>query len=376
MSVQTVQALTKKVESLTPVVRNSIVKNQKLSKQFLKQEKNNNQNLFDLLSLSKNIIKQKSQNGGESSSKLISSIQNLQDENENKDEIINQLVEINAKLKEENDQAGKILKNIEPSALRTALGAAGLGAALGLPSVLSPDGGPEGAPATAVLTDKGVYYNPLPKGSFKGGPGQVFGAPRDDDGDGIRDRDHAGIDITESNYDPKSDPRIPVVAVRGGVVIGDKYLAGSEYMSGLMIRQDDGYDARYLHMTPFLKPGDKVSAGQTIGRLVSLGKGGGNTHLHFELYKDGKLLNPTNYIKEIQSGKPIKPTVAKQQPPPQQPPPQQALKPPPTSTQQGGVLQNPGDVNSNKSSVPFLSPLPSTSQSSNPLLALQLHRLQ
>ncbi|WJZ48266.1 endolysin [Synechococcus phage DSL-LC02] len=368
MSVQTVQALTKKVESLTPVVRNSIVKNQKLSKQFLKQEKDNNQDLFDLLSLSKNIIKQKSQDGGESSSKLIPIIQNLQGENENKDQIINQLVQINAKLKEENDQAGKILKNVDPSALRTALAAAGFGAVLGLPPVLSPDSGPEGAPATAVLTDKGVYYNPLPGGSFKGGADQVFGASRDGG-----DREHAGIDITESNYDPKSDPRIPVVAVRGGVVISDRYDNTGGYRSGLMVRQDDGYDARYLHMMPSLKPGDKVVAGQKLGRLISLGKGGSNTHLHFELYnsKTKSLLNPTSYIKEIQSGKPIKQTAAKQQPSQQQ-----SLKPPPTSTQQRGVtptMQAPRGVNRSEGSV---SSLPPTSQSSNPLLALQLHKPQ
>jgi len=321
MSVEQVKVLSSKVDSLTPVLGKTIRQVGKFSKDYVKSENKNNEKLNELISALS--VKQSEQMIPPG---IMEEMLGLKKENATYQQTIVALIDERQKMMKDLED---IFESIEPSALRTALGAAGLGAALGLPSVLSPDGGPEGAPATAVLTDKGVYYNPLPKGSFKGGPGQVFGAPRDDDGDGIRDRDHAGIDITESNYDPKSDPRIPVVAVRGGVVIGDKYLAGSEYMSGLMIRQDDGYDARYLHMTPFLKPGDKVSAGQKIGRLVSLGKDGGNTHLHFELYKGNTLLDPTNYIREIQSGKPIKP-----KPQPSQ---QQALKPQPTQQQVAAV---------------------------------------
>lgn len=154
----------------------------------------------------------------------------------------------------------------------------------------------------------GQSFRPLPQGSFKGGEDQKYLALRDGGS-----RRHLGIDITESNWKKGTDPRIPVVAVRGGLVIGDRYLAGTDYNSGLMIRQDDGYDARYLHMTPSVKPGDKVSAGQRIGRLVDLGD---QTHLHFELYSGSKRLDPTDYIKTVERGG-VPPFTARQQSPAQ-----------------------------------------------------------
>lgn len=163
-------------------------------------------------------------------------------------------------------------------------------------------------PTQPLTPATGKSFNPLPAGSFKGGESQRFGAPRDGG-----TRPHLGLDITESNWNPKTNPRIPVVAVRGGLVINDRYVSGSTYDSGLMIRQDDGYDARYLHMEPYVKPGDKVSAGQRIGRLVKLGENGGQTHLHFELYKSsgGGAIDPTDYIKTIEKGGVPAPTAKK-----------------------------------------------------------------
>jgi len=132
----------------------------------------------------------------------------------------------------------------------------------------------------------GHYYFPLPKGRYAGASDQKFGASRD----GGR-RIHAGIDLTEKQpYSPK--PNIDVVALAGGKVIGEHYLAGKQYMSGMMIEGEDGYDQRYLHMTPMVTIGDSVKAGQKIGELVDLGLVPGNTsdntHLHFEVYRRGK----------------------------------------------------------------------------------------
>jgi hypothetical protein len=64
-------------------------------------------------------------------------------------------------------------------------------------------------------------------------------------------------------------------------------------------------------MTPSVRPGQKVSAGQRIGRLVDLGD---QTHLHIELYSGSRLLDPTNYIKTIEKGG-VPPSIARQQPP-------------------------------------------------------------
>jgi hypothetical protein len=152
----------------------------------------------------------------------------------------------------------------------------------------------------------GQSFRPLPQGSFKGGESQKFGASRDGGS-----RKHLGIDITESNWKRGSDPRIPVVAIRGGVVSSRDYVGGTKYDSGMVIDQDDGYSVRYLHMTPSVRPGQKVSAGQRIGRLVDLGD---QTHLHIELYSGSRLLDPTNYIKTIEKGG-VPPSIARQQPP-------------------------------------------------------------
>jgi murein DD-endopeptidase MepM/ murein hydrolase activator NlpD len=139
----------------------------------------------------------------------------------------------------------------------------------------------------------GQSFRPLPQGSFKGGERQRYLAPREGT------RKHLGIDITESNWKRGTDPRIPVVAIRGGVVSSRDYVGGTKYDSGMVIDQDDGYSVRYLHMTPSVRPGQKVSAGQRIGRLVDLGD---QTHLHIELFSGSKRLDPTSYITTIEKG--------------------------------------------------------------------------
>jgi murein DD-endopeptidase MepM/ murein hydrolase activator NlpD len=159
-----------------------------------------------------------------------------------------------------------------------------------------------------TIQGTGQYFRPLPQGSFKDGKSQRYLAPREGT------RKHLGIDITESNWKRGTDPRIPVVAIRGGVVSSRDYKSGTEYDSGMVIDQDDGYSIRYLHMSPSVRPGQKVSAGQRIGRLVDLGD---QTHLHIELYSGSKRLDPTDYIKTIEKGG-VPRAIARQQPTPAQ----------------------------------------------------------
>ena len=132
--------------------------------------------------------------------------------------------------------------------------------------------------------DMGEKVFPLPKGRFQATARQVFGAGRGG-------RSHAGVDLTEA---PPwgSDPKIPVVAAIAGSVLSERYKAGQTYYSGMMVRGQDGHDQRYLHMEPSVKPGQEVNAGDQIGRLYD---DGDNSHLHFEVYKNGKggPLNPS-----------------------------------------------------------------------------------
>jgi hypothetical protein len=136
----------------------------------------------------------------------------------------------------------------------------------------------------------GGPINPFPEGSYKGQPGQRYGDPRSYGG-------HAGIDITE-NHPYKQDPKRPIYAIKGGKVLGERYQR-SGYTSGLMIDHGDGFQARYLHMTPFAKVGDTVRAGQQIGKLIDLGN---QTHLHLEYYQGSKRLNPLALLRGTKTG--------------------------------------------------------------------------
>ena len=121
---------------------------------------------------------------------------------------------------------------------------------------------------------------------------------------GMRNGDyHWGTDIVETTPYRK-DPRTPILAMDDGVVIEDKYNDGKDaYLAGLMIKhQGLNVDARYLHMNPYVKPGDTVKRGQIIGSLVPIALGEdpyGNTHLHLELYEPGT----SNHYNAAQSRK-------------------------------------------------------------------------
>ena len=53
----------------------------------------------------------------------------------------------------------------------------------------------------------------------------------------------------------------------------------------------------YTQMSDYaVKKGDKVKRGQKVGYVGSSGISTGS-HLHYELHKDGKAVNPEDYIK-------------------------------------------------------------------------------
>lgn len=139
-------------------------------------------------------------------------------------------------------------------------------------------------------TTKKKMIFPLPKGRFQGTARQLYGGPRDG-------RVHEGVDLTE-NPPWGSVVRLPVVAAIAGTVLQEKYKPGHTYYSGMMVQGEDGYDQRYLHMEPSVKPGQKVEVGQQIGTLYD---DKDNTHLHFEVYKRGKggSLNPSHVYPDL-----------------------------------------------------------------------------
>ncbi len=87
-----------------------------------------------------------------------------------------------------------------------------------------------------------------------------------------------------------------VIATAAGVVttVGSK----SGYGKFIEINHGDGFSTRYAHNKELLvAKGDMVKKGQIIGKVGNTGRSTG-PHVHYEIMKDGRKLNPYRYIKQ------------------------------------------------------------------------------
>ena len=100
-----------------------------------------------------------------------------------------------------------------------------------------------------------------------------------------------GIDIT-------SPIGTPVVSAQNGKVI--KALAGvwdGGYGTNVAIDNNDGFGSLYAHMSALnVSLGDDVVAGKTIVGWVGLTGRTTGAHLHFEIIRNGVLVNPIAYL--------------------------------------------------------------------------------
>ncbi|MFT4671398.1 MAG: murein DD-endopeptidase MepM/ murein hydrolase activator NlpD [Pseudohongiellaceae bacterium] len=99
---------------------------------------------------------------------------------------------------------------------------------------------------------------------------------------------HGGIDFTTG----KAGADINTVAA--GVVTW----AGPRSGYGLMVEVNhgNGYTTRYAHSEKlFVEVGDVVNKGQSIALVGSTGRSTG-PHVHFEVYKNGRVVDPAAYI--------------------------------------------------------------------------------
>ncbi|CAH0298683.1 Murein DD-endopeptidase MepM [Peribacillus sp. Bi96] len=70
------------------------------------------------------------------------------------------------------------------------------------------------------------------------------------------------------------------------------------YGNKITINHNNGYKTIYAHLDSInVKPGQKIEKGMKIGMMGSTGHSTG-VHLHFEVYKNGSLVNPLNYISQ------------------------------------------------------------------------------
>ena len=98
---------------------------------------------------------------------------------------------------------------------------------------------------------------------------------------------HTGVDIA-------CRKGTEIYAAKGGKVVLAEYHKTYGYQ--LIVDHGNGISTRYAHCTRlFANVGDSVSQGQTIATVGRTGKATGN-HLHFEVIKNGKAVNPRPYL--------------------------------------------------------------------------------
>ncbi|MNZ81709.1 Murein DD-endopeptidase MepM [compost metagenome] len=100
---------------------------------------------------------------------------------------------------------------------------------------------------------------------------------------------HAGIDIAGKIGDPV------YAAGAGKVITTDKDSSHGKY---IVVEHPGGLQTWYLHLSSIdISTGDTVTKGESIGKLGNTGRSTG-PHLHFEIVKQGKQINPLPYLEQ------------------------------------------------------------------------------
>ena len=107
------------------------------------------------------------------------------------------------------------------------------------------------------------------------------------------DKTHMGIDINGSIGTKIYSPMDGKVIYSGF----DKKFGNS-----IIISHENGYITKFMHNKEnFVKFGDGIKVDKPIAEMGNSGSSVKNEgiHLHFELWKDGKVLDPSKYIKNL-----------------------------------------------------------------------------
>ncbi|AYZ73165.1 LysM peptidoglycan-binding domain-containing protein [Fusobacterium necrophorum] len=97
---------------------------------------------------------------------------------------------------------------------------------------------------------------------------------------------HSGVDLV-AKY-------VPLRAARAGVVSFAGNMSG--YGKIIIIKHDNGFETRYAHLSQIsTRVGERVERGELIGKTGNTGRTTG-PHLHFEIRRFGKTLNPMKYL--------------------------------------------------------------------------------
>lgn len=98
---------------------------------------------------------------------------------------------------------------------------------------------------------------------------------------------HSGIDFT-------APIGTPIYATGDGIVAAASSERG--YGNRILISHGYGYTTKYAHMSKFkVKKGQRVKRGDVIGLVGNTGASTG-PHCHYEVFKNGKVINPINFF--------------------------------------------------------------------------------
>ncbi|WP_366186944.1 M23 family metallopeptidase [Flavobacterium ovatum] len=98
---------------------------------------------------------------------------------------------------------------------------------------------------------------------------------------------HEGMDFTAQTGTP--------IYATGDGVVAQADANASGYGNHVVIRHGYGYETLYAHMSKYnCRPGQRIKRGDVIGFVGSTGRSEA-PHLHYEVHKDSKVVNPLNF---------------------------------------------------------------------------------
>lgn len=101
-------------------------------------------------------------------------------------------------------------------------------------------------------------------------------------------RGHFGIDFVVKENSP-------IFSAAGGYIVFASYT--TEFGYTIIINHKDNYVTKYLHCASLLKrEGDYVYQGELIALSGNSGTESSGSHLHFEIWKDGKAIDPKGIL--------------------------------------------------------------------------------
>lgn len=147
------------------------------------------------------------------------------------------------------------------------------------------NGGSSGGGSGGGTTGDGSFLYPLPRSC-----GSWCTSPY-----GYRYHPISGTYTFHSGVDLAAAGGTPIYASKSGTVTTAAY---AQYSWGnyVVINHGDGYSTLYAHMRYYaVSVGEYVNQGDVIGYVGTTGNSNGN-HLHFNVYYNGSLQNPFDYV--------------------------------------------------------------------------------